>query len=41
MSERGLRPIADCDVLMTPVLGKPPVRVGHLEGLGKPAPWRG
>lgn len=34
MSERGLRPIADCDVLMTPVLAKPPVPVGHLEGLG-------
>ena len=35
LSERGLRPIADCDVLMTPVLGKPPVPVGHLEGLGQ------
>lgn len=34
MSERGLRPVADCDVLMTPVLGKPPVPVGHLDGLG-------
>ncbi|UXA07685.1 amidase [Mycobacterium sp. SMC-2] len=34
MSERGLRPIADCDLLMTPVLAKPPVPVGHLEGLG-------
>lgn len=34
LSERGLRPIAGCDVLMTPVLGKPPVPVGHLEGLG-------
>ncbi|MGD1173168.1 amidase [Mycobacterium seoulense] len=34
MSERGLRPIADCDVLMTPVLAKPPVPVGHLEGIG-------
>jgi amidase len=34
LSERGLRPIADCDVLMTPVLAMPPIRVGHLEGLG-------
>jgi amidase len=34
MSERGLRPVADFDVLLTPVLGKPPVPVGHLEGLG-------
>ncbi|MGD1254561.1 amidase [Mycobacterium seoulense] len=34
MSERGLRPIADCDVLMTPVLAKPAVPVGHLEGIG-------
>ena len=33
LSERGLRPIADCDVLMTPVLAKP-IRVGHFEWLG-------
>jgi amidase len=35
LSERALRPIADYDVLMTPVLGRPPVPVGHLEGLGQ------
>ncbi|MGH3523853.1 MAG: amidase family protein, partial [Mycobacterium sp.] len=34
LSERSLRSIADCDVLMTPVLAKPPVRVGYFEGLG-------
>ncbi|MGH3560342.1 MAG: amidase family protein, partial [Mycobacterium sp.] len=34
LTERGLRPIADCDVLMTPVLAKPPVRIGYFEGVG-------
>ncbi|MGH3535203.1 MAG: amidase family protein [Pseudonocardiaceae bacterium] len=34
LSERSLRSIADCDVLITPVLAKPPVRVGYFEGLG-------
>lgn len=38
LTERSLRPIADCDVLMTPVLAKPPVRVGYFEGWG---PTRG
>lgn len=32
--ERALRPIADCDVLITPVLATPPVRIGYFEGLG-------
>lgn len=34
LTERLLRPIADCDVLMTPVLAKPPVRIGYFEGVG-------
>ncbi len=34
ITERSLRPIADCDVLMTPVLAMPPVRIGYFEGLG-------
>jgi amidase len=34
LTERSLRPIADCDVLMTPVLAISPVRIGYFEGLG-------
>ncbi|MGH3633409.1 amidase family protein [Mycobacterium sp.] len=34
LTERSLRPIADCDILMTPVLAKPPVRIGYFEGVG-------
>lgn len=34
LSERSLRSLAGCDVLMTPVLAKPPVPVGHFDGLG-------
>lgn len=34
ITERSQRPIADCDILMTPVLAIPPVRVGYFEGLG-------
>lgn len=34
ISARSQRSIADCDVLMTPVLAIPPVRVGYFEGLG-------
>jgi amidase len=34
LTERSLRPIADCDVLMTPVLAIPSVRVGYFQGLG-------
>lgn len=34
LTRRSLHPIADCDVLMTPVLAIPPVRIGYFEGLG-------
>lgn len=34
LTERSQRAIADCDILMTPVLGIPPVRVGYFEGYG-------
>lgn len=34
ITERSQHPIADCDVLMTPVLATPPVQIGHFEGLG-------
>ncbi len=34
ITARSQRPIADCDVLMTPVLAMPPVRIGYFEGLG-------
>jgi amidase len=34
LTERCLQPIADCDVLITPVLAKPPVRIGYFEGVG-------
>jgi amidase len=34
LTERSLRPVADCDVLMTPVLAIPPVRIGYFEGIG-------
>ncbi|BBZ25594.1 amidase [Mycolicibacter hiberniae] len=34
ITARSQRPIADVDLLMTPVLAIPPVRVGYFEGLG-------
>lgn len=34
ITTRSQRPIADFDILMTPVLAIPPVRVGYFEGLG-------
>lgn len=34
ITSRIQRPIAGCDILMTPVLAIPPVRVGYFEGLG-------
>jgi amidase len=34
LTDRMLRPVADCDVLMTPVLAIPPVRIGYFEGVG-------
>ncbi len=34
ITARSQRPIADFDLLMTPVLAIPPVRVGYFEGLG-------
>lgn len=41
LTERALRPIADCDALMTPVLAQPPVRIGYFEGIGPTrALWR-
>jgi amidase len=41
LTERLLRPIADCDVLMTPVLAKPPIRIGYFAArLESARPWR-
>lgn len=34
ITARSQRPIADCDILMTPVLAIPAVRIGYFEGLG-------
>ena len=34
LASRSLAPIADFDVLLTPVLAKPPVRIGYFEGVG-------
>ncbi|HEU4361430.1 MAG TPA: amidase family protein [Mycobacterium sp.] len=41
ITQRSMRPIADFDVLMTPVLAVPPVQIGYFEGLGTVrALWR-